>query len=86
MDINGEREIRGDGGEYDIESRGTDIEKDDHVTNKASIQLPLGQFKDRNELINMVPEVYLTQGYVVSIKKSRKNKIMIIGCDRGYVS
>ncbi|XP_052192364.1 methylmalonate-semialdehyde dehydrogenase [acylating], mitochondrial-like isoform X2 [Diospyros lotus] len=46
---------------------------------------PPGSFVDREELIQHVGEFALTQGYVVTIKQSKKDKVVILGCDRGGV-
>ncbi|XP_038701973.1 uncharacterized protein LOC119998678 isoform X2 [Tripterygium wilfordii] len=44
-----------------------------------------GTFEDREELIRYVREFGADQGYVVTIKKSRKDRRVILGCDRGGV-
>nr|AMJ39517.1 aldehyde dehydrogenase 6B2 copy 3 [Bixa orellana] len=46
---------------------------------------PTGSFQDREELIKHVRDFGATQGYVVTIKKSRKDRRVILGCDRGGV-
>ncbi|XP_057496716.1 methylmalonate-semialdehyde dehydrogenase [acylating], mitochondrial-like [Actinidia eriantha] len=46
---------------------------------------PPGSFLDREELIQHVGEFALSQGYVVTIKQSRKDRDVILGCDRGGV-
>ncbi|KAJ4831624.1 hypothetical protein Tsubulata_039950, partial [Turnera subulata] len=40
-------------------------------------------FKDREELRNIDYDIVLSQGYVTVIKKSKKDRYIIIGCDRG---
>ncbi|KAK1380098.1 Methylmalonate-semialdehyde dehydrogenase (CoA acylating) [Heracleum sosnowskyi] len=42
-----------------------------------------GNFVDREELIQYVGEFGVSQGYVVIIKQSKKDKIVTLGCDRG---
>ncbi|KAJ8771228.1 hypothetical protein K2173_026097 [Erythroxylum novogranatense] len=42
-------------------------------------------FQDREELVTYVRDFGASQGYVVTIKKSRKDKRVILGCDRGGV-
>lgn len=46
---------------------------------------PPGSFIDREELIQHVGEFGISQGYVVTIKQSKKDKVVILGCDRGGV-
>ncbi|XP_074331765.1 methylmalonate-semialdehyde dehydrogenase [acylating], mitochondrial-like [Apium graveolens] len=44
-----------------------------------------GTFVDREALIEYVGEFGVSQGYVVTIKQSKKDKIVTLGCDRGGV-
>ncbi|XP_057464974.1 methylmalonate-semialdehyde dehydrogenase [acylating], mitochondrial-like isoform X2 [Actinidia eriantha] len=46
---------------------------------------PPGSFVDREELIQHVGEFALSQGYVATIKQSKKDRVVILGCDRGGV-
>lgn len=46
---------------------------------------PPGSFIDREELIQHVGEFALSQGYVVTIKQSKEDKVVVLGCDRGGV-
>lgn len=46
---------------------------------------PPGTFVDREELIQHVGEFAVSQGYVVTIKQSKRDKVVILGCDRGGV-
>lgn len=46
---------------------------------------PPGTFQDREDLIKHVRDFGANQGYVVTIKKSRKDRRVILGCDRGGV-
>ncbi|XP_027163670.1 methylmalonate-semialdehyde dehydrogenase [acylating], mitochondrial-like [Coffea eugenioides] len=46
---------------------------------------PPGSFIDREELIQHIGEFALSQGYVVTIKQSKKDKVVVLGCDRGGV-
>ena len=44
-----------------------------------------GAFHDREELIKHVRDFGASQGYIVTIKKSRRDRRVILGCDRGGV-
>ncbi|XP_063950657.1 methylmalonate-semialdehyde dehydrogenase [acylating], mitochondrial isoform X2 [Daucus carota subsp. sativus] len=44
-----------------------------------------GTFVDREELIHYVGKIGVSQGYVVTIKQSKKDKVVMLGCDRGGV-
>ncbi|KAG4159905.1 hypothetical protein ERO13_D02G201900v2 [Gossypium hirsutum] len=46
---------------------------------------PPGTFIDREELIQHVGEFAVSQGYVVTIKQSKRDKVVVLGCDRGGV-
>lgn len=46
---------------------------------------PPGAFQDREDLIKHVRDFGANQGYVVTIKKSRKDRRVILGCDRGGI-
>lgn len=46
---------------------------------------PLGRFANREQLIEHVGEFAISQGYVVTIKKSKKDRVVVLGCDRGGV-
>ncbi|OMO85283.1 Methylmalonate-semialdehyde dehydrogenase [Corchorus capsularis] len=46
---------------------------------------PPGTFVDREELIQHVGEFAVSQGYVVTIKQSKRDKVVVLGCDRGGV-
>ncbi|XP_057505860.1 probable bifunctional methylthioribulose-1-phosphate dehydratase/enolase-phosphatase E1 2 isoform X2 [Actinidia eriantha] len=46
---------------------------------------PVGTFQTREELLKYVRDFALTQGYMVSIKDSSKNRYVTIACDRGGV-
>ncbi|KAK4789647.1 hypothetical protein SAY86_016951 [Trapa natans] len=46
---------------------------------------PAGTFVDREELIKYVGEFALSQGYIVTIKQSKRDKVVVLGCDRGGV-
>ncbi|KAK1384789.1 hypothetical protein POM88_022524 [Heracleum sosnowskyi] len=47
------------------------------------LQLLTTCFKSREDLISSTKEIYLEQGYAISIKCSRKEKYVVLGCDRG---
>lgn len=47
------------------------------------MQLLSTSFKSREDLITPTKDVYLVQGYALSIKCSRKDKYVFFGCDRG---
>ncbi|XP_068656492.1 uncharacterized protein [Aristolochia californica] len=42
-------------------------------------------FQTREELIEHVRDVAVTQGYIICIKMSKKEKYVVLGCDRGGV-
>lgn len=42
-------------------------------------------FQSRDELIEHVRDVAVNQGYLICIKVSRKEKLVVLGCDRGGV-
>ncbi|GKV25071.1 hypothetical protein SLEP1_g34567 [Rubroshorea leprosula] len=46
---------------------------------------PPATFQDREDLIKHARDFGASQGYVVTIKKSRKDRRVILGCDRGGV-
>ncbi|BBH09241.1 aldehyde dehydrogenase 6B2 [Prunus dulcis] len=46
---------------------------------------PPGTFVDRDELIQHVGDFAVSQGYVVTIKQSKRDRVVILGCDRGGV-
>ncbi|KAL7157051.1 hypothetical protein ABFS83_02G051800 [Erythranthe nasuta] len=46
---------------------------------------PPGSFIDREELVQHVGEFAVSQGYVVTIKQSKKERLVVLGCDRGGV-
>ncbi|KAJ4714581.1 Methylmalonate-semialdehyde dehydrogenase [Melia azedarach] len=52
---------------------------------KKMLPPPPGTFQDREDLIKHVRDFGANQGYVVTIKKSRKDRRVILGCDRGGV-
>uniref|UniRef100_A0A7N0UEN3 methylmalonate-semialdehyde dehydrogenase (CoA acylating) n=1 Tax=Kalanchoe fedtschenkoi TaxID=63787 RepID=A0A7N0UEN3_KALFE len=46
---------------------------------------PPGSFADREELIQHAGDYAVSQGYIVTIKQSKKDKVVVLGCDRGGV-
>ncbi|KAK9942945.1 hypothetical protein M0R45_008585 [Rubus argutus] len=46
---------------------------------------PHGSFVNRDELIQHVGDFAVSQGYVVTIKQSKRDRVVILGCDRGGV-
>ncbi|OMO56320.1 Methylmalonate-semialdehyde dehydrogenase, partial [Corchorus capsularis] len=52
---------------------------------KRMLPPPAGAFQDREDLIKHVRDFGASQGYVVTIKKSRKDRRVILGCDRGGI-
>uniref|UniRef100_A0A2P2L5Z4 Aldehyde dehydrogenase domain-containing protein n=1 Tax=Rhizophora mucronata TaxID=61149 RepID=A0A2P2L5Z4_RHIMU len=46
---------------------------------------PPGTFVDREELIQHVGDFAISQGYVVTIKQSKRDRVVVLGCDRGGV-
>ena len=43
------------------------------------------QFQNREEFLNAIQSIVSKQGYAISIKKSKRDKLVVIGCDRGGV-
>ncbi|KAK8529790.1 hypothetical protein V6N12_060559 [Hibiscus sabdariffa] len=63
-----------------------DIECSTELTEEPQmLPPPPGTFIDREELIQHVGEFAVSQGYVVTIKQSKRDKVVILGCDRGGV-
>lgn len=52
---------------------------------KMMLPPPSRTFQDREDLITYVRDFGAKQGYVVTIKKSRRDRRVILGCDRGGV-
>lgn len=50
---------------------------------KLMLPPPCGNFQDREELILYVRQFGISQGYVVTIRRSVKENLIILGCDRG---
>ncbi|GAB4853346.1 hypothetical protein Ancab_040601 [Ancistrocladus abbreviatus] len=53
--------------------------------NPQMLPPPLGSFIDREELLQRVGDSAVSQGYVVTIRQSKKDKVVVLGCDRGGV-
>ncbi|KAE8672707.1 Methylmalonate-semialdehyde dehydrogenase [Hibiscus syriacus] len=63
-----------------------DIECSSELTEELQmLPPPPGTFIDREELIQHVGEFAVSQGYVVTIKQSKRDKVVVLGCDRGGV-
>ncbi|KVH93393.1 Aldehyde dehydrogenase, conserved site-containing protein [Cynara cardunculus var. scolymus] len=65
---------------------GTCLVMDDYAIVSDTPQMlppPPGSFLDREELIQHVGEFGVSQGYVVTIKQSKKEKVVVLGCQRG---
>lgn len=58
---------------------------DEHTQEKKMLPPPVGIFQSREELLKHVQDFSLTQGYMVSIKDSSKDRYVTIACDRGGV-
>lgn len=62
------------------------MEVQDHIEQpegKNMLPPPIGIFQTREDLLNHVRYFALTQGYMVSIKDSSKERYVTISCDRG---
>ncbi|KAL5556598.1 hypothetical protein UlMin_038834 [Ulmus minor] len=59
--------------------------QEEHTDQNKMLPPQSGTFQDREELIKYVRDFGASQGYVVTIKKSRKDRRVILGCDRGGV-
>ncbi|KAK1370829.1 Methylmalonate-semialdehyde dehydrogenase (CoA acylating) [Heracleum sosnowskyi] len=57
----------------------------DDAADKLMLPPTPGTFGNREELISYVREFGASQGYVVTIKKSKRDRRVILGCDRGGV-
>lgn len=62
-----------------------ETQSQNEVTGRKMLPPPAGTFEDREDLIKHVRDFGANQGYVVTIKKSRKDRRVILGCDRGGV-
>jgi malonate-semialdehyde dehydrogenase (acetylating)/methylmalonate-semialdehyde dehydrogenase len=63
-----------------------ETQSQEEVTGQRKMLPPAaGAFEDREDLIKYVRDFGADQGYVVTIKKSRKDRRVILGCDRGGV-
>lgn len=58
---------------------------DNHTEQSKMLPPPVGIFQSREELLKHVREFVLTQGYMVSIKDSSKDRYVTISCDRGGI-
>ncbi|KAL5797540.1 hypothetical protein ACOSQ2_002360 [Xanthoceras sorbifolium] len=57
----------------------------EHTQGKKMLPPPLGVFETREILLKHVRDFALTQGYMVSIKDSSRDRYVTISCDRGGV-
>ena len=62
-----------------------DQNKEQTTPEKKMLPPPVGMFQTREELLKHVRDFALTQGYMVSIKDSSKDRYVTIACDRGGV-
>ncbi|KAJ9159221.1 hypothetical protein P3X46_024742 [Hevea brasiliensis] len=63
-----------------------DIESSEELNEHSQmLPPPPGTFVDREELIQHVGDFAVSQGYVVTIKQSKRDRVVILGCDRGGV-
>lgn len=58
---------------------------DDRTLEKKMLPPPVGVFQTREDLLKHVRDFALTQGYMVSIKDSSRDRYVSISCDRGGV-
>ena len=58
----------------------TEYREESPVHNEL-LQLPFERFDSRKELLSVVRALVLIQGYAISIKRSQKDKYVVIGCD-----
>ncbi|TKY71523.1 Methylmalonate-semialdehyde dehydrogenase of acylating [Spatholobus suberectus] len=64
----------------------TDVQSSTELNETAHMLAPPpGTFVDREELIQHVGDFAVSQGYVVTIKQSKRDKVVVLGCDRGGV-
>ncbi|XP_057955991.1 probable bifunctional methylthioribulose-1-phosphate dehydratase/enolase-phosphatase E1 2 isoform X3 [Malania oleifera] len=57
----------------------------EHLEQNKMLPPPVGVFPTREELLKHVRDFALTQGYMVSIKDSSKDRYVTIACDRGGI-
>jgi malonate-semialdehyde dehydrogenase (acetylating)/methylmalonate-semialdehyde dehydrogenase len=57
----------------------------EHTQEKKMLPPPAGTFQTREELLKHVRDFALSQGYMVSIKDSSKERYVTISCDKGGV-
>ena len=57
--------------------------KMDNVESNGLLSLTEEKFSDRKKLIDMVRNLMLMEGYVTTIRRSKANSYIILGCDRG---
>lgn len=57
----------------------------EHIQEKKMLPPPVGVFQTREDLLKHARDFALTQGYMVSIKDSSRDRYVTIACDRGGV-
>lgn len=57
--------------------------QNEHTQEKKMLPPPVGIFQTREELIKHVRDFALTQGYMVSIRDSSKDRYVTMACDKG---
>ncbi|XAR68008.1 Methylthioribulose 1-phosphate dehydratase [Bertholletia excelsa] len=62
-----------------------DQNPDEHAEQHKMLPLPVGTFLSREDLLKHVRDFAVTQGYMVSIRDSSKDRCVTIACDRGGV-
>lgn len=55
----------------------------ENVQENMMLPPPPRTFKDREELLTYAREFGVSQGYVLTIRKSKRNNSVVLGCDRG---
>ena len=58
---------------------------DKNITGPTMLPPPVGIFQTREDLLKHVRDFALSQGYMISIKDSSKDRYVTIGCDKGGV-
>lgn len=58
---------------------------DKHIKQQKMLPPPVGIFQTREDLLKHVRDFALSQGYMVSIKDSSKDRYVTVACDKGGV-
>ncbi|KAJ0053651.1 hypothetical protein Pint_02285 [Pistacia integerrima] len=68
-----------------VKMEGQDDDDDDRTLEKKMLPPPVGVFQTREDLLKHVRDFALTQGYMISIKDSSRDRYVSVSFDRGGV-